>query len=373
MKQIFYMLLLMFLIVSCEKEVSIPQENEEPHTVTFNLSGVETSFSSSFTKASGKPSIDFAKFDVMFYLFKQVNATDDYQLVGMKPITESIFEMTVEKDVSYKYVVAAAKKTGTVPNPLVVAKDFYNSYTEVESASVAAASLLNNCFFDICGDRTYQGGEEVPMNVNPEIFADGFNLVTSFDFHTPVDIVLRRQVGAVEFKLTGLTPGEHTFKCSIPSDYYRLYLSQIVREDATKDYSSQNSGVNSLLEEYGVDAGDYYGKITNANSGSDLLFFTKEEIVTTSDNYNFYIYMPYTIASAGISTTSLYYGGNANGSEGLNMSGNLTLIVDGTSHSYDKPFPIYRNKKSYFLLKGDSELECKLGNIGLGDDSWNGQ
>lgn len=365
----------MQVFTSCEKEMStLIEKDEDVHTLTFNLSGIESPFETNITRAVNKQTIDLATFDVIFYLFEQTES--DYQLVVKKSITEVIFKIDgIKKEVNYKYVIAAApKKAGCPINPLLVAKDYNTmeiSGFTVEDAAVK--SSIDNCFFDVFGPLTYSDGETIPINENPEIFADGFDLSTSFDFHTPVDIVLKRQMGAVEFKVTGLTPDtEHTFACSVPSDYYRLYLSQIVRESASKDYTSQNNGLNDKLGEYNVDAGDYYGKIASVSGSSTLLSFTKQETITTSgDNYNFCIYMPYTIASESTVTTSLYNGGNANTSEELG-AGTLTFTVDAKTYTYIKPFPIYRNKKSYFLMKGDNELECKLGNINLDDDSWNG-
>lgn len=378
MKKIFYIMLFMQLLTSCEKEMSTPMEKDgDVHTLTFNLSGIESPFDTNITRASGKQTIDLNTFDVMFYLFKQVG-NDDYQLVVKKAITEVIFKIdAIEPEVNYKYVIVAApKKAGSTINPILVAKD-YNTMDilggtfEVGDATVN--SSIYNCFFDMFGTRTYSDDDAITIDKNPEIFADGFDLSTSYDFHTPVDVVLKRQMGAVEFKVTGLSTGtEHTFACSIPSDYYRLYLSQIVRESASKDYTSQNNGLNDELNGYGVDAGDYYGKIASVNSGSTLLSFTKQETITTSGStYNFCIYMPYTIASESTVTTSLYNGGNANTSEALG-AGTLIFTVDGKTYTYSKPFPIYRNKKSYFLMKGDNELECKLGNINLDDDPWDG-
>lgn len=381
MKKVFYILLLICLITSCrEDEPDLPEVSGTTRTVTFNLSGVERLFGTSLTRASANQVVDLARFDVMFYLFRQIGGNGKYQLAVKKQVTEILFTMDVDAGVDYKYVIAAAVKIpGQAVNPLIVAKD-YNTMDvmggtfEVQDASTNGGSYLENCFFDISGNVDYTQDEAKSMNSNPEIFADGFDLLTSYDFHTPVDLVLKRQVGAVEFKITGLTPGvQHTFECAVPSDYYRLYLSQIVRGDVNKDHSSQNLGLNSdLFDLANVEAGDYYGKIAEANGTTSFLLFTKNETVTSGENYDFYMYMPYTIASQGTPTASLYYQGNANGSSSLG-NGSLTLTIDGTrSYTYAKPFPVYRNKKSYFLLKGENDLECKLGNIGLDDDPWDG-
>lgn len=381
MKQVFYILLLLCFFTSCERDIlTVREENGDARTVTFNLSGVESPFVTTVTKATGKQAADLSELDVIFYLFKYVGKDDKYKLVNIKQVTEIIFTMAIDANTDYKYLIAAAKKIpGTGINPLIVAKD-YNTMDvmggtfEVRNATVADSSFIENCFFDISGSVAYTDGENISMNENPEIFADGFNLLTSYNFHTPVDVVLKRQVGAVEFKVTGLTPGTvHTFECSIPSDYYRLYLSQIVRKDVSSDYTSQNQGSNADLSDLaGVEAGDYYGKVAEANGASSFLYFTKKETVSSGENYNFFIYMPFTVASQNISTTSLYYQGNANGNPSLG-DGSLTLTIDGTrGYTYTKPFPVYRNKKSYFLLKGDNDLECQLGNIGLDDDPWDG-
>lgn len=371
MKYIAPFLFFICLFASCEKEIVVSRETDSNiNTVTFKLSSIESSFTSNVTKAAANSVVNLSEYDVMFYLFKQTDL--GYQLTVKKPVTEILFKIEVEKEKNYKYVIAATKKrAGTGINPLIVAKDYFQGYSGEVEATVESASLLSNCFFDICGTGSlaFGGGEEVSINENPEIYAGGFDLSTSYTFHTPVDIVLKRQIGAVEFRLTGLTPGtQHTFKCSVPSDYYRLYLSQIVRVDVNHDFDSQNKGVN---EDTGIiDGGDYYGNVSGV---SDFLYFTKEETLTvTSDKYNFYIYMPYTIASENTITNGLYSEGNANYSENIGQ-GTLTLTIDNTqNYTYSKAFPIYRNKKSYFLLKGENELECKLGNIALDDDEWNG-
>lgn len=380
MKQLTYILLLICFFSSCEKDIPTPREESGSHTVMFSLSGVENLFSTDVTRTSNVRVVDLSNFDVMFYLFRQEAGSDKYRLAVKRQVEETIFTMEVDANINYKYVIAAAKKLpGADVNPLIIAKD-YNTMNvmggtfEVQDASVTGECYMHNCFFDICGNVQYAGGEKKSMNDPPEIFADGFSLLTSYDFHTPVDIVLKRQMGAVEFKITGLTPGVgHTFECSIPSDYYRLYLSQIAREDVNADYTSQNTGLNAdLFDLANVDVGDYYGKIAEVNGTSSLLYFTKKETVTTAENYDFYIYMPYTIASESVSAASLYYKGNANGSMNLG-DGILSLTIDGTrNYTYAKPFPVYRNKKSYFLLKGENDLECKLGNIDLDDDPWDG-
>lgn len=385
-----YFLLLLLPFISCQKENEWDLVNEEGTTsVTFQLNGLDNSdFSVSVTRAAETIiPVDFSQYAVRFYLFEE-KGTDRrgdraYVLKKSSDITEPTFTMEgLTANTNYKYVFIATPKVGkneTELTALLTPRDFGDFNPDNPSNTLQNItqdkSLISNSYLPMVKTEAFNYSAATAEALeSSDIYTEGFDLSTSFTFHTPIGIVLKKQVGMVEFRIK-LTQGEHNLSCSIPSDFYRLYLSQIVRVDMKSEYTSINHASvrnDSYADFTDYISGDYYSELASQLWGSSLLSFTKQQTVTVTnaDEYTYFrIYMPYTTAvSVG---TAVSDGQKANYNRASKAAGTMTLTIDGKNYTYGNAFPIYRNAKTYFYIQGD-KLVADFEGINLDDNEWDG-
>lgn len=384
-----YFLLLLLPFISCQKENEWDAGNEEGTTsVTFQLNGLDNGdFSASVTRAAETIiPVDFSQYAVRFYLFEE-NGTDRrgepaYILKESLDVTEPTFTMEkLTANANYKYVFIATKadKAETEIKALLTPRDFgeFNpDYPDNTLPEIKGQSLISNSYLPIAQTDAFDySATTAQAPESSDIYAEGFDLSTSFTFHTPIGIVLKKQVGMVEFRIK-LDAGSHTLSCSIPSDFYRLYLSQIARVDMKSEYTSLNhaSVTNTSYADFtDYISGDYYSGFGSPS----LLSFTREETVTVTnaDEYTYFrIYMPYTTAAS--VGTAVADEQKANYNRTSKAAGTMTLTIDGTSYTYKEAFPIYRDAKTYFYIQGDKLIADFTGGtdggIDLDDNEWDG-
>ena len=268
-------------------------------------------------------------------------------------------------------------------------------------ASTANNSLLKNCFLDIFDYTTY-GDFDAPdkieeITIDPNKDMDIFGAGSYFlpgSMTAAIGVTLERQVGVVEFKYEDAIAGDR-LECSFSSDYYRLYLSQMVKDKNNPDYTSENAAAFSYASDVAgspfdtYEQGDYYS-VSRLFYTNVLGLPTFKKSVTLSGTENsIKVYMPYT-TSAIVGTTvddiyKAHYIRTTLSADATNTPGDITLHItatDGTKKSFRKagvPFPIYRNGKTIFTTVGSDYLSVNFGNSASdngiylpNEDKWDG-
>ena len=174
-----------------------------------------------------------------------------------------------------------------------------------------------------------------------------------FPSYTPASVTLTRQIGAVVFR-TQITADEiNETSCDIYSQYYRLYLSQILE--------SKEKGTKNENEDYLINSGSPVQKTFSAPS---------RENADASKDY--IIYVPCT-------TTRSVDSVKEHPDEYANMessSGYITSFsINGEKYTTSQPFPVFPNRRTILTLMDDNQLSVSFEGVGGGisyDDEWNG-
>lgn len=420
------------IVCSCSDEnlTSAPdKESNGKCSVTFSLSKDDSSDFNVSTRSTGTVITD--DYTVKFYLFERDIPSNEYRLVRKNDVTTPVFSLDdLTEDAEYKYVFVAIHNPGVDPNTSKVldAIDFssgtngdYNegdysitlpqkaAYIKNELSSdpdEQKGSLLENCFIsfiDYTSLPTYDGDdtdEVITIDKELEIFGTGAYFIPG-SYSATIGVVMERQIGVVEFQYSEAQAGD-VLTCSFSSDYYRLYLSQMVKDKSNPNYTLENKVVFSTpisdIESNEYSTGDYYSALRVFKS--TYIFPLKfERTKTLSDNENSVrFYVPYTTSEAvGTHIEDDKYkanyirtglGGNNIGSHENHTTGYVTLQVKraGTTSTFktDVPtaFPIYRNGKTIFTASDAGGLTINFGSEGTGgndggihlpdDDIWNG-
>lgn len=393
------------------------EDGEGTRNITFAIStGGEGNFDVT-TKAKGTVVTD--EYAVKFYLFER-NAADTYELIKTEDVTQPLYTIEdLKTEGSYKYAFIA---TSVANKDALKAMDFSSvnwggdTGTDVpiptQDASVASKSILENCFISFFDDRansipTFGTGTEDFSSASPEtisvnrdldIFGCGAYIAPGMTFNTPIDAVMERQYGIVEFVFQDAQAGDK-LTCSFSSEYYRLYLSQfILNKTVSTEIISDNVGKipNDIFTNAGLDnytEGDYYSASAIFKTYYGLLpIFTRTKELSSGEN-SIQVYMPYTTAATVGSSVDDKYKANyirtslndVNGSI-TGPKGSITLQVErgGTvikTYKLDKAFPIYRNGKTVFKTVGDNFFQVNFGpanegsndGINIDGDGWHGE
>lgn len=404
MKQVILILsvILSVLVCSCSDEISVDTPQKESNgkcSVTFNLSKDSGSDFEMATKSSSIIPIP-EEYSVMFYLFKEDG--NDYKLIrGPEIIKSSVLTLdNLTEDAEYRYVFVAIHNPTQDESIAKVLKalDFGTTkmtpdewtITPPSEASTTNNSLLENCFLELFPALTYEDNEVVTIEKDMDIFGAGSYFLPG-SITAAIGVTLERQIGVVEFKYEDAAVGDK-LECSFSSDYYRLYLSQMVKDKNNMNYTSENSAKFPVTvsdaggKEYTT--GDYYTiSYVFCTNNQGLPTFKKTKILTGTEN-SIKVYMPYTTSATIGSKVDDKYKANCirTGVIGDSSSpiGDITLNItkaDGSSaQSFKKAgtFPIYRNGKTVFTTVGSEYLSVNFGNntddgIHLpDDDKWNG-
>lgn len=407
MKQILYIAAFIICFHACaDKEITDGGEDSVHgvRNITFAIQK-EGEYFGGNTKAKG--SLVPSDYTVLFYLFERVDAAQDpdyekFRLIRREQITSPLYTIKDLRTEGYYQIVFIAAKTDIAR--LLSAKDFATAVYGNDSYTITLAgeatlnkSLLPNCYLELFGTSTTPTygdlndpnvKETFTISQDIEVFGDGSILVPAMEYSTPVNVLMRRQLGVVEFECPDAQEGD-ILTASFSSDYYRLYLSQMVQDVKTRKFTSENNAVFSPSPQ-GWDVpppGDYYSSsfyfLNNTQSG--LPVFQKIQTMTAGQK-RIRIYAPYTSADTAGTVVAEINKANYKRTEaavGLQgPEGSVKLIVNrgGTSKIYQSTstFPIYRNTRTLFKATGEGLLIVGFGSgasggINIDDDIWDGE
>lgn len=394
MKRSIYIIttVLLALLSSCSDEDMPGKEHDslekKTQTLKFSLSIDGGDGFAVSTRASSNPNIQPIPSDYTVYVYWFQRNQDDGEdyYIGMESVEGgSVYTKEVTIGEKYSYVfLAVPKNYGNVISPDNI-RDFGQANVSdfsSNSGNLGETSKLKNCFLPFFADDENEASNSTKQGFsvtrNLQVFGDGNKITAGYELHAPANIVLRRQFGAIEIKGTESLKGK-SVKCVVKSDYYRLYLSQMIKPEnsvsLTEDeyYNSENEAQDAVST---IDpCGDYF----SSTYFTDIIpsFTFEEENVDDSfltEEGNLLIYLPYTAAYTKGTVKEEHktlYGYAVVESEGPS----LTFSINGQEYKYEKPFPIRRNTKSYFSIEG-TELHFSgqggEGGIDLDDDEWDG-
>lgn len=408
MKQIITILsaYLFMALCSCSDE-SLPDLSEKKSdnkcSVTFTISRSGGS-DLDMTTRSNNIAVITENYSVMFYLFQADG--NEYKLIREPELVTSPV-LTLEnltENAEYRYVFVAiynpTKDEATAK--ILQAYDFGTTGMDFDGftidlpvfASTNTQSLLRNCFLDIFNKNqqlTYQDNEIIGITEDRDIFGAGAYFLPGAT-SSAISVVLERQIGVVEFKYEEAVPGDK-LECSFASDYYRLYLSQMVKDVKNVNYTSENFArfPNPVEDTDGSNysEGDYYTISHLFVTNNQGLPTFKKEVTLSGTEKSIKVYMPYTTSAAIGTEVADKYKAHYNrtgvtGDASIPLDNIILNITkaDGTSQKFEKvsaPFPIYRNGKTIFTTVGADYLSIKFGNNNTDngiyipdEDKWNG-
>ena len=429
MKQIILIISVCLVAIACsctdDNLIDNQENNNRKCSVTFEISKSNDSDFNVSTRSAGTVVTD--DYSVRFYLFQQINS--EYRLVRTQEVTTPILTLdNLTLDAEYKYIFLAIYNpdANVATANVLKAIDFSSGVIDDGSYDVTLptkeayiknegstdpdeqkGSLLENCFINFMGDNskpTYgiadDGTDEViTINQNIEIFGTGAYFLPG-SYSASIGVVMERQIGVVEFHYKDAQAGDE-LTCSFSSDYYRLYLSQMIKDKTNPNYTSENYAIFqppvSDMNDKKYSEGDYYSALRVFKSTYILpLTFTKTTTLTGSEK-TISIYVPYTTAEAAGTVVDEKYQANhiRTGLYGYNLdtdpsltTGYVTLKVkrNGVENIFQTAnptaFPIYRNAKTIFTASDTGGLTISFGSDGSGgseggihipdDDIWNG-
>lgn len=397
------------LFVSCsedEMQNELQHENKGPYTVTFNLS-IESGDGLSVSTRSGEGDsvrIDLTKYLVYVYWFHETTSSDlgsmalmDENQPELIDETKYFYTKTFEGDEAEKrhaYLFLAVPKDKGLDDVIKMEniKDLgsaiYDDFTGItaNSTSMTTTSSLKNCyipfFTDDESEKKNSNKIEFSANRKLEIFGEGSVLLPNTNLTEKV--VLKRQFGIVRIKANGQDYKGKSVTCKINSDYYRLYLTQMIKEpnaddggSFAKEYESTNNAMSNDGSIYG---GDYFSLTYRKNNCTASFEWTSSS-VTASDldeEGNINIYLPYTTAKAVGETVSKEEQTNYSYNDIQAFSTpSIKFEIDGHGYEYTvnstyPQFPIYRNGITAFYLNG-TQMDIEWdGGIDLDNDDWDG-
>lgn len=417
MKQIILIISVCFssLLYSCTDDnladTPTKESSEGKRSITFAISAGDENNLNVTTKAKGTVVTD--DYAVKFYLFEK-NANDRYELIRKEDITQPLYTIEdLKTEGTYKYTFIATKQAN---KSALDAMDFSSTKWDLSNytitlpnanASVISKSLIENSyisFFDDQGKNIPGYGyeyspdcETIEVKRDLDIFGCGSEIAPGMTFNTPINVIMERQFGIVEFVFQDAQAGDE-LTCSFSSEYYRLYFTQMTKEIARQYFVSDNDAeiASDIFANLGFDytKGDYYSALGVYRSGYGILpIFKKTKTLAAGEN-SIQVYMPYTTAETVGSNVDDIYKANYIRTEFTDIVGNtikaqkgsVTLEVKrgGTQikrYTTDIPFPIYRNGKTIFKTVGDDFLQVKFGptndtsgdGIQIDGDGWHGE
>ena len=403
------------LFASCsddELQNDLPKESKEPYTITFNLS-IESGDGLSVSTRSGEDGverIDLTKYLVYVYWFHgdaEDNDMGNMTLMDKQPEligeTKYFYSKTFEGEEVGKrhaYLFLAVPKDKGLDKVIQMSnmKDFgpvYSNgyghgYFTTSSQAMSESSLLKNCYILFFEDDISEATNDTEFSANRklEIFGEGCTLLPDYHSFTE-DVVLKRQFGIVRIKANSRDFTGKAVTCKINSDYYRLYLTQMIKvangtqpETFSKEYVSTNEAESQDGADMGY-TGDYFSNTymysdENSNYVTASLIWKKDNVTAEDlgEEGNIDIYLPYTTAtSVGTTPSSEEQTNYSYYQIGALSTPSLTLEIEGEKYEYTNQFPIYRNGITPFYIKG-TQMVIDWGDsdsgINLDNDDWDG-
>lgn len=423
MKQIILIISVCFssLLYSCTDDnladTPTKESSEGKRNITFAISAGDGNDLDVTTRGKGTVVTD--DYAVKFYLFEK-NTSGRYELVRIEEITQPLYTIEdLKTEGTYKYTFVA---TSIANKEALNVMDFssvnwggdtgFDVPIPSQDASVNN-SVLENCFISFFDDRAksipnFGTGtddfsdaypETIFINRDLDIFGYGSYIAPGMTFYTPIEVIMERQFGIVEFVYQDSQAGDK-LTCSFSSDYYRLYLSQFTLDKTKSEpeiMSSDNNAeiptdvfTNSGLDLYTT--GDYYSaSATYKTFYSMLPIFTRTKELGNGEN-SIQVYMPYTTAEVVGNSVDEKYQANCIRTNFSSASGTkedhqgITLKVERggaviKTYKSSTSFPIYRNGKTIFRTVGDDFLQVNFGpangtssdGIQIDGDGWHGE
>lgn len=386
------------LCTACSEDVVDTENtsNGKPTSLTFRIDGIEDM---TITRASNVSGADiFSKYVVKLYLFAEKQGeggttTNPYPnaklvrgpiLVDKPTVTITDLDMDTY---NYCYVIVACEEA-------------YENYMEVKEFDVDGydysgpleeldeESLYTNCCIPVL-DETNMAPYGKEAKAEDYFMVYGFGGTSSaytgeVDFIQPVSVVLRRQMGAVVFNVGDIN-NEAT--CSVFTEFYRLYLSQMVESSntqaGTRNHAHNGAVTGTDDEESQVpedphrpySSGDYAGFCISNQSFTQN--FTKGTVIgggTSGEEQvtGYVMYLPCTT----VRTKDIPAQENAN----VNFGGTeevakTTITTNGKTYSTSTSFPIYPNRRTILTANDGGQLTVSFSGEGGGinyEDDWNG-
>lgn len=361
---------------------------KELTSITFHIEGMEGKIS---TRAGNVTGLDiFSKYAVKLYLFKE----DKYQgttepnnpypnatLVEGYPMDINNPSVTITgldvNNFNYCYAFVACEEA--YADKLVAKAIDPDSYS-AECSEAKSGSLYTNCFLQVLDEvnmSPFDKAEKAEDYFMVYGYGGGINTISGdIDFYTPVSVVLKRQMGAVVFSTADVG---QLAKCTVFTEFYRLYLSQMVeffgagtRNHSHCGYFVGTDNPNDSSNPYAD--GDYSGSVLydsnfskTFESGSSIGNPECGEAII--NGYVMYLPCTTTQGEENVPTEQ-----KANVS--FNYVDNIATSIEigGKTYSTSSPFPIFPNRRTILTIGDDSQLNVSFGD-GNGinyEEDWNG-
>ena len=356
------MLLMAAFWTSCSEDTIGTETNGgKLSSVTFHIGGIEGLRTRA---ANGIENIDFSKYGAKLYLFKdqikdsQTDPDNPYPnfKLDREPVEITEGYVTIDNldrtQNNYIYIIVAYEKAYAEKAKVMSWNaDYYNG-VELE----AAKSLYTTCYIAALDENNYApyptDGEDQFM-----IYGAGGEIASQLDQFVPVEVVLTRQMGAVVLSTGADNIKSIPANCTINTDYYHLYLSQIIEtqsgtQNHCSDFASHNSNPEISIEFSG-------GAFINEIKG-------------------YMVYLPCTTTKAYES----YEASNIPDNEKINykaaepeVTGMTSITIQEKTYSTSELFPIYPNRRTILTIGDGSKITVSFGdnqgNINQEGD-WNG-
>ncbi|WP_278411304.1 MULTISPECIES: hypothetical protein [Bacteroidales] len=377
MKKIYSILLSVCLAVgifaSCSEDAiddGLSTGKGKTRSIAFSLSGLDMGMDLSTRSASTRTPgvVDFNKYSVKCFVFYRAQAgTEDYN--EFKYVREEFV------DASY-YVVNNLQPTGDYVFAFLAAEKAYapkdgggTDYLKLKTGMYNPQPVDENSDFRYCYIPAFDESGESYSIIREAGATDDFMVwgVTYFapseltidNTHTPQNIILKRQMGAIQFQASP-TVGEIT-ECSVFSNYYRLYLPQML--------NTENASVACTTTE------TLWGQAVEHDFAGNHMPY---KYITKTFNGDNYLYMPCTILKE---NNSIEAENCANTLTGCVVNAGdasfkpISVTIGNDKFQTSVPFPIFPNRKTILRVADGTNLEViygKDGGINLDDDEWDG-
>lgn len=346
--------------VSCSEDIPGGKEQSGNSTVTFEV-GIDASM---MTRATGDYG-SVSDYKTTVYIFTKIRDVDagvpqpddknfyeGFTFYESKELNSALFTYNMQEDKLYLFTFIACEKPYAEKG---LGKVVYAGDSALED--IAVGTELTKCFVPVFENSFDNSGEGYfkPYPKEPDAKDDFMIFGAAHQIngmaqgnYKPEKITLTRQLGAVVFKAQAST---EQVTCKVASDYYRLYLLQMLGENG---YSLFNDYASSAM----------------------FPLMCKEFSGSADGIYTFYL--PCTTIKTP-STFSPDSDGQANcfTTEGWEELVETSITVNGTTYKLDPTvkFPIFPNYKTILTADDGSRLDVSFGGNDGGidlEDKWNG-
>lgn len=343
-------LALLLCCVSCsEDRLESVAKDKETLTVTFDIAGIEGITPITRSGDYGDKMNDYIK---KLYIFTDTKLTsssranesspfENYKLSEVKNITESRFTLDLSDKYNYAFVFIAYEddyeKEGMVCDnsndaPLIEGQKGY-SYKNCYIKAVSEIQTDLDLGYPVYEKK--QSAHQPFMIYGAGFSLPGFN-ETGYIHET---VILKRQMGAVTFKTSTNETINENVTCKVLTDYYRLYLSQILE--------ASQSGTRNHTN-------DYFG------SQFTPMIYCEFPNGDTDTPGEYTFYLPCTTTRLEIDANHLDEQANytKDGGQFATLADLQTSISWGSNkYASTTRFPIFPNRRTILTVNKDGNLE----------------